>query len=83
VSYRVEFGGGAKIQYHSLPEDAREALIERAVELADRPWDAAVRPPGNDTRFREAVFGSGNSLLGFYVDEDAQLIRIFDIVWIG
>ena len=29
------------------------------------------------------MFGSGNGLLGFYVDEDAQLIRIFDIVWIG
>ena len=83
MSYRVEFGGGAQVQYHSLPEDAREALIERAVELADRPWDATVRPPGEDTRFRESVFGSGNGLLGFYVDEDAQLIRIFDIVWIG
>jgi hypothetical protein len=82
VSYRVEFGGRAQVQYHSLPEDAREALIERAVDLADRPWDAAVRPPGTDTRFRETVFGSGNGLLGFYIDEDAQLIRIFDIVWI-
>lgn len=83
MSYRVEFGGGAQVQYHSLPEDAREALIERAVELADQPWDAAVRPPGEDTRFRETLFGSGNGLLGFYVDEHAQLIRIFDIVWIG
>jgi len=51
--------------------------------LANRPLDAAVRPPGADTRFRETVFGSGNGLLGFYIDEDAQLIRIFDIVWIG
>jgi hypothetical protein len=83
VSYRVEFGGGAQVQYHSLPEDAREALIERAVELAGQAWDAAVRPPGADTRFRETVFGSGNGLLGFYINEDAQLIRIFDIIWIG
>jgi len=29
------------------------------------------------------VFGSGNGFLGFYVDEDTQLIRIFDIVWLG
>lgn len=43
MSNRVEFGGGAQAQYHSLPDDAREALVERAVELADRPWDAAVR----------------------------------------
>ncbi len=72
-----------KFSFHSLPEDAREALIEKAVELADQPWDAAIKPPGADLRFREAVFGSGNGLLGFYLDEDAQLIRIFDIVWIG
>jgi hypothetical protein len=50
---------------------AGAALIERAVELADQPWDAALRPPGADTRFRETVFGSGNGLLGFYIDEDA------------
>lgn len=83
MSYRGEFSGGTHVQFHSLPEDAREALIARAVDLADRPWDAAARPPGADTRFRETVFGSGNGLLGFYVDEAAQLIRIFDIVWIG
>lgn len=82
MSYRVEFGGGAQVQYHSLPKHAQEALIERAVELADRPWDAFVRPPGDDTRFRETVLGSGHGLFGFYIDEDAQLIRIFDIVWI-
>ena len=47
------------------------------------PWDAVIRPPGADPRFREAVFGPGSGILGFYLDEDAQLIRIFDIVWIG
>jgi hypothetical protein len=29
------------------------------------------------------VFWSGDGLPGFYLDEDAQLIRILDIVWIG
>ena len=78
MSYRVEFGGGAQVQFHSLPGEARDGLVE----LADEPWDATVRSPGVDTRFRETVFGVGHGLLGFYIDEDAQLIRIFDIVWI-
>jgi hypothetical protein len=30
VTYRVEFGGGAQIQFHTLPT-RRDALIERAV----------------------------------------------------
>jgi hypothetical protein len=33
--------------------------------------------------FCETMFGQGSGILGFYVDDDAQLIRIFDIVWIG
>jgi hypothetical protein len=37
----------------------------------------------NGPACREAIFGSGNGLSGFYVDEDAQLIRVLDIVWIG
>jgi hypothetical protein len=51
VSYRVEFGGGAQVQFHSLPERARDALIERAAELAAQLWDAVVgllvRIPGS------------------------------------
>jgi hypothetical protein len=34
VTYRVEFGGGAQVQFHGLPEDARDALVERAADLA-------------------------------------------------
>jgi hypothetical protein len=83
VTYRVEFGGGAQVQFHVLPEKGRDALIECAVGLSERLWDAAVRPPGADARFREATFGLGAGIVGFYVDDDAQLIRIFDIVWVG
>jgi hypothetical protein len=83
VSYRVKFGVGTQVQFHSLPEHARDALVDCAAELAGQPWDAVVQPPGDDPRFREAVFGPGSGILGFYLDEDAQLIRIFDIVWIG
>ncbi|MDN3351886.1 hypothetical protein [Actinomadura sp. DC4] len=82
--YRVEFGGGAEGQFHSLPKDAREALIERAVDLCEHPWDnAAIRPPGQGRRFRETIYGSGHGVLGFYVDDSAEFVRIFDIVWVG
>ena len=29
------------------------------------------------------VFGSGWGLLAFHVDDNAELIRIFDLTWIG
>ena len=80
MSYRVEFGGGAQVQFHSLPEDARDALVERAVELADEPWDATVRPPGVDTRFHKTVFGVGHGLLGFYTFAAASGARLRDLM---
>ena len=83
MTYRVEFGAGGQVYFHTLPRHAREALIERAVELADKPWDADYRAPDPDSRFRETAFGAGRGLIGFYVDEAAQVIRIFDIIWIG
>lgn len=84
MNYQVEFGGGAQVQFHSLPEVARDALIERATDLAQQPWDdVVVRPPGDDPSFRETLFGLGHGLLGFYVDDAARTIKIFDIIWVG
>lgn len=83
MNYRVEFGGGAQVQFHSLTKEAREALIDRAVGLIERSWeDAMIRPPSGDPKFRETVFGSGRGIMGFFVDESAQIVRIFDIVWV-
>jgi hypothetical protein len=44
-----------------------------------------MRPCGHlvPTRDSARPFSQANGLLGFYIDEDAQLIRIFDIIWIG
>jgi hypothetical protein len=42
-----------------------------------------VIPPGNDPAYRRTVFGAGYGLLSFRVDEAAELIRIFDILWMG
>jgi hypothetical protein len=53
------------------------------VELVDAPWDATVMPPGDDRGYRQAVFGSGWGLLTFHADDDDELIRIFDLIWIG
>jgi hypothetical protein len=83
VTYQVRFEGNALVQLNGFPGDAFEALLARILELVDAPWDAVVMPPGDDPAFRRTVFGSGWGLLTFYVDDDAELIRIFDIFWIG
>ena len=72
VTYRVEFGGGAQAQFHNPLRLRRDALVERAVELSEQPWDAFVRPPRADPRFQETTFALGTGIIGFYVDDDAR-----------
>lgn len=83
MTYHVRFEAYALVQLRGLPGDAFDALLERVMELVEAPWDAAVMPPGDDPAFRRAVFGSGWGLLTFHVNDDAELIRIFDLTWIG
>lgn len=78
------FGLGAQVQYHTLPEHAQDALVSRAADLVDQPWDdVTIRPPGIDPRYRETVFGAGRGILGIFVDDNAETITIFDILWSG
>jgi hypothetical protein len=83
VTYRVQFEGGALVQLNGLPSVAFDALLERVVDLVEAPWDATVMPPGDDPAYRRAVFGSGYGLLTFHVDDSRELLRIFDLIWIG
>jgi hypothetical protein len=83
VTYRVRFEAYALVQLHGLSREAFDALLDRVVELVNEPWDAVVMPPGNDPAYRQSVFGSGWGLLTFHVDDNAELIRIFDLIWIG
>lgn len=82
MSYRVTFGGGAAVQFHSLPEAGQDALVARAADLAEAPWDARVLP-GGDPRFRLALFDDGRGLVAFFLDEAVQEVRIFNIVWVA
>jgi hypothetical protein len=81
--YRVAFTGGAAAQFHELPKDAQDLVVTRAVELAEKPWDATVLPPGDDPSLRETTFGNGLGLIGFHVSDDDETLRIFNLLWIG
>jgi hypothetical protein len=70
------------------------ALLERAEhehasptstssELFDAPWDAYIAAPGDAPTLRETTFGGGRGLLSFRVDDDAEMIHVFAITWIG
>ena len=82
MTYQVWFEGDALVQLRGLPAAGFEALVARVVELVHAPWDATVMPPGDDPAYRQAVFGSWG-ILTFHVNDDAEQIRIFDLLWAG
>lgn len=83
MSYEVTFGPGGAATFHSLPEVGRDALLARAVELSDRPWDEVWSQAGGRAGYRETSFGDGRGLMVFYVDDAAEVIRIYDMLWVG
>ena len=86
MSYRPALTGRAFGQFSGLLSDrpvAYAALMERLARLADEPWDAwPVQPHGDEPQFRQAQFGE-YGLLSFRLDEDAETLIIFNILWAG
>lgn len=83
MTYRPQFKGQALVQLKGLPPAAFDAIVERVAILVREPWDAELMTPGGDPAYRQVVFGSGYGLLSFHVDDEAELLSIFDIAWIG
>jgi hypothetical protein len=82
VTYRVEFEGDALERLSGLPKDAFDALVESVVGMVRDPWNANEAAPGEGAPYREAFFGD-YGILSFRVDERAERIRIFGILWAG
>ena len=55
---------------------------ERGLHV-DAPWDAYIAAAGDAPTLRETRFGGGRGLLPFRVDDDAEMIHVFAITWIG
>jgi hypothetical protein len=83
VSYHVGFEGKGVVQLNGLPPDAFDTLVDRVVDLVDASRDADLMDARDDPAYRQVVFGQGLGLLSFRDDDSAELIRIFDIAWIG
>lgn len=84
MSYEIKFEGNALHQLHSFTDSPGwEPFIERILRLVDAPWDATLAAPGDDQAFREITFGAGHGLISFHVDDNAEVIWIYNIVWLG
>ncbi len=61
--------------------DAFDALVSALAHVSEQPWDAMPMHAA-EPEFRQTVFG-GLGLVSFYVDDTAEILRVFDITWTG
>jgi hypothetical protein len=83
MTYRAIFAGPALVHLNGLLSDAFDALVDRVVALVEKPWDATVAWPGDDSSYRETGFGDGRGFIAFHLDEASKVIRIYRVVWAG
>lgn len=84
MTYRVEFAATADAQLLGLPDAAFGALVDALVKLSRDPWGQSGREsPQEDPAYRWTAFGAGLGVVLFYVDEPQQIIRVYDVTWIG
>jgi hypothetical protein len=81
LSHRVELHATALAQITGLPPDAFDALVSSLADVSERPWDAMAMYTG-EPEYRQVIFGAFG-LVSFYVDDVAEIIRVFDITWAG
>lgn len=85
MTYQPRMIDPALKQYHDLlttNDAAHDAFLARVSELISAPWDSWPTRPDGQSEYRDAQFGS-HGLLSFLVDDEAELLIIFSIVWIG
>ena len=85
MSYRPALTGRALAQFSDIKDDKviYDAPIDKLLWPIDAPWDAwPVYPDGDEPEFREAQFGE-HGLLSFRVDDNAEVLIIFNILWTG
>ncbi|QFG21144.1 hypothetical protein [Actinomadura sp. WMMB 499] len=81
MSFRVELHATPSAQMSGLPSDAFDALVSTMVDAAERPWDAMAMY-NDEPEYRQVIYGTAG-LVSFYVDVEAEIIRVFDVTWAG
>jgi hypothetical protein len=83
VTYRPRLEQAVLRQMPGLPSDAFDLLVRALARICDDPYDRLLSmPAGKDPHERMAELDDSGFIV-FTVDDDAGLIRVYGLVWIG
>ena len=83
MTYRPRLEQPVLRQMPGLPGDAFDLLVRTLARICDDPYDRLLSmPAGKEPRERMAEL-SDSGFIVFTVDDDAGLVRVYGLVWIG
>lgn len=83
MTYRPRLEQPVLRQMPGLPGDAFDLLVRALARICDGPYDRLLSmPAGKDPHERMAELDDSGFIV-FTVDDDAGLIRVYGLVWIG
>jgi hypothetical protein len=85
VTFRAWIEENAVRQIHDVPDEALDDLVRLMARVCDDPYDAVLSLPvrPGDASERMAEIADGRGFVEFRVDEQARLVRIYALAWIG
>ena len=85
MTYRASIEPHAVRQVHGIPSEALDELVRLLARVCDDPYDAVLSAPvaPGDLSERIAELGRGRGFIEFRVDEEAALVRVSALAWIG
>jgi hypothetical protein len=66
-----------------LPADAFDTLTQTLARICEDPYNRLLSMPTGDNPCERMAELDDSGFIAFTVDEDARLIRVYDLVWIG
>jgi hypothetical protein len=85
VTYRASIEPDAVRQIHGIPDEALNELVRLMARVCEDPYDAVLSLPvrPGDLSERMAEIAGGRGFVEFRVDEQAGLVRVSALAWIG
>jgi hypothetical protein len=83
VSWRPWFEDRALRQMRGLPAEAFDMLVQTLARTCDDPSDPVFSAPAPPIPGRRIADLGDFGFIEFIVDEDAGLVRVYQLVWTG
>jgi hypothetical protein len=83
VNYRPQLEEQPLRQMDGLPDEAFDALVRLIARICDGPYDRLLSAPLRDEDPARRIADVGGGFIEFIVDDDAGLVRVYALVWIG